>query len=136
MFFANEDHLRITKVRTADGLSPIIGEDEKPMKKIITAPLNPQTKKLFEEQNSRLPTSLKMKIDVVKGYKPEPVQQVAQPDNSELLKKLEELQAQNAKLTLELKEKETTATVAVKEPEAPASANGQAKNETSKNLVK
>lgn len=136
MFFANEDHLRITKVRTADGLSPIIGEDEKPMKKIITAPLNPQTKKLFEEQNSRLPTSLKMKIDVVKGYKPEPVQQVAQPDNSELLKKLEELQAQNAKLTLELKEKETTATVAVKEPEATASTNGQAKNETSKNLVK
>lgn len=136
MFFANEDHLRITKVRTADGLSPIIGEDEKPMKKIITAPLNPQTKKLFEEQNSRLPTSLKMKIDVVKGYKPEPVQQVAQPDNSELLKKLEELQAQNAKLTLELKEKETTATVAVKEPEAPASANGQAKNETSKNIAK
>jgi hypothetical protein len=136
MFFANEDHLRITKVRTADGLSPIIGEDEKPMKKIITAPLNPQTKKLFEEQNSRLPTSLKMKIDVVKGYKPEPVQQVAQPDNSELLKKLEELQAQNAKLTLELKEKETTATVAVKEPEVTASANGQAKNETYKNIVK
>lgn len=135
MFFANEDHLRITKVRTADGLSPIIGEDEKPMKKIITVPLNPQNKKLFEEQNSRLPTSLKMKIETVKGYKPEPVQQVAQPDNSELLKKLEELQAQNAKLTLELKEKETT-TVAVKEPEVTASTNGQAKNETSKNIVK
>lgn len=136
MFFANEDHLRITKVRTANGQSPMHGEDERPLKKIVLAPLNPHTKKLFEEQNSRLPDGLKMKIDVVKGYKPEPVQQVAQQDNSELLKKLEELQAQNAKLTLELKEKETTATVAVKEPEAPASANGQAKNETSKNLVK
>lgn len=136
MFFANEDHLRITKVRTADGLSPMIGEDEKPMKKIITAPLNPQTKKLFEEQNSRLPTSLKMKIEVVKGYKPEPVQQVAHPDNSELLKKLEDLEAKNAKLTLELQEKETNATVARKEPEVTASANGQAKNENSKNLVK
>lgn len=136
MFFANEDHLRITKVRTADGLSPMIGEDEKPMKKIITAPLNPQTKKLFEEQNSRLPTSLKMKIEVVKGYKPEPVQQVAQPDNSELLKKLEDLEAKNAKLTLELQEKETNATAGMKEPEITASTNGQAKNETSKNLVK
>lgn len=75
--FYGEDHLRITKVRTANGISPVINEVTGLVeKKIVFAPLNPHTKRLFDEQNTRLPTNLKMKIEVVKAYKPEPVQQV------------------------------------------------------------
>lgn len=105
MFF-NEDHLRITKVKTIDGTSPLIGPDERPVKKVIFAPDNPASRKLFEDQNTRLPTNLKMKIDPVKAYKPEPVTVAAPVDTSELenenaslraeLKKMKESQLANA----------------------------------------
>lgn len=99
MFF-EEDHLRITKIRTNDGISPTMGEDERPLKKIIHAPLNPWTKKLFEEENSRKPNQLKMKIEVVKAYKPEPVPQAPPVDVSALQAEIEELKRQNNELKI------------------------------------
>jgi hypothetical protein len=97
MFF-NEDHLRITKVKTIDGTSPLIGEDERPVKKVIFAPLNPQSKKLFEDQNTRLPTNLKMKIDVVKGYKPVTIPAAPAEDVEALKLKLQQLEQENKSL--------------------------------------
>lgn len=102
MFF-NEDHLRITKVRTNDGTTPVIGEDEKPVKKIVLAPDNPQTRKLFQDQNTRLPTNLKMKIEPIKGYKPQPISN-NESANSILEQKIKELEAQN-KILLEQQQK-------------------------------
>ena len=97
MFF-NEDHLKITKVRTTDGTSPLIGEDERPVKKVIFAPLNPQSKKLFEDQNTRLPTNLKMKIETVKAYRPEAIPAAPAVDVSALEARIKELEAANKEL--------------------------------------
>jgi hypothetical protein len=97
MFF-QEDHLRITKVKTIDGTSPLIGEDERPVKKVIFAPLNPLSKKLLEDQNTRLPTNLKMKIETVKAYKPEPVPAAPAVDVEALQKQLEQLEQENKSL--------------------------------------
>lgn len=133
MFF-NEDHLRITKVRTLDGLSPQIGEDEKPVKKIIQAPLNKDTKKLFDDQNTRLPNSLKMKIEVVKAYKPEPAPVAAPVDVSALEKKIAELEAQNQALIESQQQKvvvESSANGEMKEHEV--SATTETKTSQSKN---
>jgi hypothetical protein len=97
MFF-NEDHLRITKVKTIDGTSPLIGEDERPVKKVIFAPLNPLSKKLLEDQNTRLPTNLKMKIETVKAYKPEPIPAAPAEDVEALKLKLQQLEQENKSL--------------------------------------
>lgn len=105
MFF-HEDHLRIIKVRTSDGISPAMGEDERPLKKIIFAPDNPQTRKLFAEENNRKPNQLKMKIEPVKAYKPEPVVSKIEVDNSiieQKNKELEEQKEQNRLLQEQLK---------------------------------
>lgn len=111
MFYA-EDHLRITKVRTHNGMSPVINQTTgKVEHKIIFAPLNPSTKKLFEDQNTRLPTDLKMKIEVVKAYKPEPVQAVV--DTS----KIDALTLKNLELEEKIKQLE--------EEKLQASANKQ-----------
>lgn len=99
MFF-HEDHLRITKVRTLDGISPLMGEDERPQKKIVFAPLNPQTKKLFEEENSRKPNQLKMKIEVVKAYQPEPIPQGPSSEVLDLQAKIKALEAENNSLKI------------------------------------
>lgn len=107
MFF-NEDHLRITKVRTTDGISPLMGEDERPQKKIIFAPLNPQTKKLFEEENSRKPNQLKMKIEVVKAYRPEPIPQAPAVDVSALEERIKALEAENNSLKINKVTSEST----------------------------
>lgn len=104
MFF-NEDHLKITKTRTADGVTPVQGPDERPLKKIIFVPYSKLTMKLFEDQNSRLPTALKMKIEVVKAYSPQPVNMI--PDTKEaddLKKQLEDLKKQNDLLASENKD--------------------------------
>src|SRR5690349_11285817 len=95
--FYSEDHLKITKPRTADGISALM-DGERVAKKIIYAPLNPTTKKAFEEQNTRLPNSLKMKIEVVKAYKPEPVPEIPGPDVNDLQRQIDELKKQNAEL--------------------------------------
>lgn len=97
MFF-NEDHLRITKIRTNDGISPVMGEDERPLKKIIHAPLNPQTKKLFEEENTRKPNQLKMKIEVVKAYRPESIPQAPAVDVSAFEARIKQLEEENKSL--------------------------------------
>lgn len=94
----SEDHLKITKVRTTDGTSPLIGADERPVKKVIFAPLNPQSKKLFEDQNTRLPTNLKMKIEVVKGYRPEAIPAAPAVDVSALEARIKELEEANKEL--------------------------------------
>jgi hypothetical protein len=97
MFF-NEDHLRITKVKTIDGTSPLIGEDERPVKKVVFAPLNPLSKKLLEDQNTRLPTNLKMKIEVVKAYKPESIPAAPTEDLAALKLRLQQLEQENKSL--------------------------------------
>lgn len=102
MFF-HEDHLRIIKVRTSDGISPAMGEDERPLKKIIFAPDNPQTRKLFAEENNRKPNQLKMKIEPVKAYKPEPVVSKNEQDNSILEQQNKDLAEQNRILQEQLK---------------------------------
>lgn len=97
MFFS-VDHLRITKVKTINGTTPLTGDDEKPVKKIIFAPLNRDTKKLFEDQNTRLPNNIKMKIEVVKAYKPEPLPAGPSEETIALQNKIAELEAQNKAL--------------------------------------
>lgn len=104
MFF-NEDHLRITKVRTVNGTTPMTGVDERPIKKTIFAPLNKDTKKLFEDQNKRLPNNIKMKIEVVRAYKPEqiaaptPVEiSILEQKNKDQEALIEQLMEQNKKL--------------------------------------
>lgn len=93
MFF-NEDHLRITKIKTVNGITPQTGEDERPVKKVIFAPLNKDTRKLFDDQNKRLPNNIKMKIEVVKAYHPEPVISKTETDNSIIEQKNKELEEQ------------------------------------------
>jgi hypothetical protein len=106
MFF-NEDHLKITKVRTLDGTTPLI-VNERVQHKVIYAPNNALVKKLLEEQNTRLPNGMKMKIEFIKGYAPDPVPaMVVDNSETELLKKqLADLQKQNADLALQNKELE------------------------------
>src|SRR5688572_15386924 len=108
MFF-NEDHLKITKVRTADGISPVLGADGRVATKVIYAPLNKTTQKSFEEQNTRLPTSLKMKIEVISGYVASANHVIYTPEADELKKKILELEAENLRLSEQL-----TSTVAQK----------------------
>lgn len=67
-------------------------------KKIIYAPLSKSTKKAFEDQNSRLPNQLKMKIEEIKAYKPEPIPQAPGPDVNDLQRQIDELKKQNAEL--------------------------------------
>lgn len=102
MFF-NEDHLRITKIRTADGLTPLYDSESRPLKKIVFAPNNALTKRLFNEENDRKPTPLKMKIELVKAYKPEAVVQPQVNDEVEKLKaELEKMKTEKAALEQQL----------------------------------
>lgn len=97
MFF-NEDHLRITKIKTSDGVNPFYDDQMRPVKKVIFLPLS--SKKLVEEQNNYLPNQLKMKIEVIRAYNPQPV-----PNEVELLKaKIAELEIENIRLENKLPE--------------------------------
>ena len=58
-----QDHLKITKVRTVDGITPLFDEQRRPLEKVIYAPDTALTRKTFDDQNSRLPEHLKMKIE-------------------------------------------------------------------------
>lgn len=93
--FLNEDHLRITKIRTVDGIMPVFGEDGKPAKKVIFAPNTKDARKLFDDQNTRLPNQLKMTIEKFDGYRPEPA---GDPQVLEMQKRIAELEAQNKQL--------------------------------------
>lgn len=97
--FYNEDHLRVTKVRTADGITPYFGEDGRPQKKIVFFPKNKSTLTLLNESNSRLPTHLKMVIEEVKAYAPQPVQSVPDPKIAAMEKEIAELRAANKELS-------------------------------------
>jgi hypothetical protein len=123
MFYA-EDHLRITKIRTTDGTTPVIGPDEKPVKKIIFAPDTPTARKLFEDQNTRLPNGLKMKIERVPAYKPAPVAftPVVDEEKEALKKQLVDLQAKHDNLMIS----QAANKEAAKEPDQTAQ-NGQPK---------
>lgn len=101
MFFA-EDHLRITKIKTVNGLTPEFDEQGRPVKKIVFAPKNRDTLRLFADQNTRLPNHLKMTIEPVKAYNPHAIHNSQQNDEAELLKlQLAALQAENEKLKSE-----------------------------------
>lgn len=90
MFF-NEDHLRITKPISINGLSPKI-VDGKVINRIIHLPLGAE--RGLKEQNSRLPDGLKMKIESIKGYTPKPEEVVNNDKEIAALKaELEQLKA-------------------------------------------
>lgn len=61
--FYNEDHLRVTKPLTSDGMTPLVDDEDRIQKKIVHLPLS--AKKILEQQNERLPKHLRMKIEVV-----------------------------------------------------------------------
>lgn len=127
MFF-NEDHLRITKIRTNDGISPMMGEDERPLKKIIHAPLNPQTQKLFREENDRKPNQLKMKIEVVKAYKPEPIPQAPAIDVSALEERIKALEEENNSLKInKVSSENTNGSEVIENPKEKSTDNPQSK---------
>jgi hypothetical protein len=91
MFF-NEDHLRVTKVKTTDGINPFYDSENRVVKKVIELPLT--SKKLIEQQNDLLPNQLKMKIEVIKAYNPAPL-----PNEVDLLKaKIAELELDKIRL--------------------------------------
>lgn len=99
--FSNEDHLRVTKVKTTDGINPVYNDQNQQVKKVVELPLT--SKKLIEEQNALLPNQLKMKVEVVKAYTPAPVTAVINepvPDTQviDLQKKIAELEARNKEL--------------------------------------
>jgi len=97
--FYDQDHLRITKVRTVNGTMPVFDEQGKVQTKVIFAPDNSHTRKLFDDQNSRLPNQLKMKIERIKGYTPQPAEQFVVQNTAEvdaLKAQIEALQKEKA----------------------------------------
>lgn len=93
MFFT-EDHLRITKPISINGLSPKI-VDGKVINRIIHLPLTAEAG--LREQNSRLPDGLKMKIERINGYKPTQLEVVNNnKEIDELKAELEKLKAEKA----------------------------------------
>lgn len=93
MFF-NEDHLRITKPISINGLSPKI-VDGKVVNRVIHLPLGAE--RGLKEQNSRLPDGLKMKIEIIKGYTPQPAEVINNDKEIEALKtELAQLRAEKA----------------------------------------
>lgn len=82
MFF-NEDHLRVTKPISVNGLSPKI-VDGKVINRIIHLPLGAE--RGLKEQNNRLPDGLKMSIERIPGYTPKPAEVVSNDKEMEALK--------------------------------------------------
>lgn len=134
MFF-NEDQLKITKVRTSDGISPLMDESgERTLKKIVFLPDNKVTLKLLEEQNTRLPTALKMKIEKVPAYKPVQVNQIDHDKETEALTlKNLELEDEVNKLKKQMAELQQQK---VQEPAIPAVASPETATDLTKNKVK
>lgn len=96
MFQFDQDHLRITKPISINGLSPKI-VDGKVVSRTIHLPLNAE--KGLKEQNTRLPDGLKMSIEKIPGYKPKPMEIVNNNNEIELFKKENEsLRAEIEKL--------------------------------------
>lgn len=127
MFF-QEDHLRITKIKTVNGITPQTGEDERPVKKTIFAPLNKDTRKLFEDQNKRLPNNIKMKIEVVKAYHPEPIPQAPSVDVSALEERIKALEAENNSLkTNKVSSESSNGSVNTENPKEKSTGNPQTK---------
>lgn len=97
MFFT-EDHLRITKPISINGISPKIHEG-KVVNRIIHLPLTAE--KGLREQNTRLPDGMKMKIEKIPGYTPAP-----QPTEADSLRmQLAELLEEKNRLERELADK-------------------------------
>lgn len=93
MFF-NEDHLRITKPISINGLSPKI-VDGKVINRVIHLPVTAE--RGLKEQNSRLPDGLKMKIEKIPGWTPTPAEVVNNDKEIEQLKaEIERLKAKEA----------------------------------------
>lgn len=61
--FYSQDHIRVTKPLTSNGLNPQVDGDGKIRTKIIHLPLT--AKKYLEKKNASLPDHLKMKIEVI-----------------------------------------------------------------------
>lgn len=96
MFQFDQDHLRITKPISINGLSPKIVSG-KVVSRTIHLPLNAE--KGLKEQNSRLPDGLKMTIEKIPGYTPKPAEIVNNNTEIELLKaEIERLKADKPKM--------------------------------------
>lgn len=137
MFF-NEDHLRVIKVRTADGSTPFMDPvTEKTLKKIVLMPDNPTTRRLLDEQNNLLPTPLKMKIERIPAYKPVPVIQENKNEKTEVLTlKNLELETEVEKLKEQLaKALEFQHPAKVQDPGNGSSSNGTVTQEAVKETV-
>lgn len=91
MTFTHEDHIRVQKPLTSNGINPILTDDHRVRYKTTFLPMT--AKKHLDKKNLKLPKHLQMIIEVVPGYRPAPVQ-----DNrlSDAEKRIAELEAQLA----------------------------------------
>lgn len=91
MTFFTEDHLRVQKPQTSNGINPVVGPDGKIAYKTVFLPIT--AKKFLEKKNAKLPEHLRTKIEVVPGYKPA---QVVDSRLSDAEQRIRELEAQLA----------------------------------------
>lgn len=111
--FENEKHIRVTKVETSDGMNPIFDDNGHKKLKVVHAPYNSITLKGFAEQNEKLPTHLKMVIEVIDFVPTKPL--APGPDAKDLqikalqerLAAMEEKTDPKAVVKVPVKEKET-----------------------------
>lgn len=107
--FYDQDHLRVERPLTSDGLQLVIDEvTGKPKSKFYHLPLS--AKPYLELRNTYLPKNLQQKITVIKGRPPGPSQE--ETLMKELAAQKAELEALKAQLSKKSKKNDT-----VTEPE-------------------
>lgn len=96
--FYNQDHLRVQRPVTSDGIQLVIDEEtNQPLYKVSHLPIT--ALKLLEDRNKTLPKNLKLKIEVIKGMTyQEPAPQQSETEQA-LLDKVAELEAKLAELS-------------------------------------
>lgn len=91
MFQFSENHLRVSKPVTTDGVNLALDSEGK--RKMKTVHLPKSAKPYIELRNKKLPDNLKIKIEEIPGYTPAPVN-----NEVEILKaKIAELEAEKNK---------------------------------------
>lgn len=93
MDFLQQDHLRVQRPVTSDGIQLVLDEEtNQPIYKTFHLPLS--AKPYLELRNAKLPKNLQVKIELVKGF----VYVPAPPVETEKDKEIEALKAEVAKL--------------------------------------
>jgi hypothetical protein len=87
MTFFTEDHLRVQKPITSNGINPVVGSDGKIAYKTVFLPIT--AKKFLEKKNAKLPEHLRTKIEVVPGCRPAPAVDNRLSDAEQRIKELE-----------------------------------------------